>query len=168
MANRPPCSVNQSEPSGPLMMSHGALSGSSRGNSRNVPAVVTRPILLPLFSVNQGALSLTGTIQMGLLLAVGITYSVKTPAVVIRPILLACASVNHKAPSDPLTMANGALLAVGMLYSMIGCAPWSGCKRADAMQRHTGTTMRRGREPGRCIRFAKCTKSHEESPYKTS
>ena len=76
------------------------------------PAVVMRPILLPLNSVNHSAPSGPAVMPKGSLPAVGIGNSVITPAVVMRPILLALRSVNHSAPSGPAVMPAGKLLAV--------------------------------------------------------
>src|SRR5919109_2981219 len=80
----------------------------------------SRPILLPVFSVNQSALSAPGAIPSGSLAPVGIVNSLVTaPAVVIRPILLASASVNQSAPSEPATIPEGPLAAVGIVNSVI-------------------------------------------------
>lgn len=69
--------------------------------SVNVPAVVTRRILLPIPSANYNAPSDPAAMPTGTLREVGIAYSVIVPAVVIRPILFAPGSVNHSAPSGP-------------------------------------------------------------------
>ena len=58
------------------------------GNSVMTPAVVIRPILLPLLSVNQRLPSGPAVMPRGTASGVGIGNSVTTPAVVIRPILL--------------------------------------------------------------------------------
>ena len=50
-----PNSVNQSAPSGPVVISFGALNGVGVGYSVIVPSVVIRPILWPFSSVNQSA-----------------------------------------------------------------------------------------------------------------
>src|SRR5450755_3977747 len=50
-----PCSVNHSNPAGPLMISQGVLPGLGSGYSVNDPCVVMRPILFPSISVNQSA-----------------------------------------------------------------------------------------------------------------
>src|ERR1700757_175033 len=93
--------------------------------SVNDPAVVTRPILFPAFSVNQSALSGPRAIPRGPLLAVGIVNSlVTTPVGVIRPILLGLFSVTHRAPSEsgPAAMPQGRLLPVGALNSVMAPA----------------------------------------------
>jgi hypothetical protein len=73
------------------------------------PAVVMRPILLPVFSANHSAPSGPTVMPKGWLLAVGIGNSVITSAVVMRPILLPKVSVNHSAPSGPTVMPKGPL-----------------------------------------------------------
>src|ERR1039457_499022 len=76
----PPCSVNQSAPPGPLMMSQGSLAGVGSGNSVNDPRVVMRPILFPAISVNQSAPSGPGMMAKGRLDLVGTLYSMITCA----------------------------------------------------------------------------------------
>src|SRR5258708_34975930 len=84
-------------------------------NSEKVPAVVTRPILLPFSSVNHRAPSGPAVIPWGVLLAVGMMNSLTTPAVVIRPILLPAGPlmVNHTALSGPAPMAWELLVVAG-------------------------------------------------------
>src|ERR1700686_1284055 len=83
-------------------------------NSLIRPAVVIRPILFALLSVNQRLPSKPAVIDLGALFAVVVANSVIVPAVVIRPILLAPCSANHSAPSTPAVMPKGWLLAVGI------------------------------------------------------
>jgi hypothetical protein len=71
------------------------------------PAVVIRPILLVLPSVNHSAPSGPAVIALPPMLAVGVGYSEIVPAVVIRPMLSPCCSVNHSAPSGPAVMPRG-------------------------------------------------------------
>ena len=71
----PEYSVNQSAPSGPLVMPSGKLFSVGMGYSVSAPAVVMRPILSPLNSVNQSAPSGPGATQFGPLDAVGTAYS---------------------------------------------------------------------------------------------
>src|SRR5579864_3983507 len=70
-------SVNQSAPSGPVVMPLGLEEGVSTGYSMITPAVVMRPIL-PTPSVNQSAPSGPAVIATVKLEGVGIGYSVKT------------------------------------------------------------------------------------------
>src|ERR1700720_2058491 len=100
-------SVNQSAPSGPVVMPAGPLTGVGTTYSVNVPLVLRRPILLPVFSVNHSARSGPSEILPRPLMGVGTSYSVSIPFMVIRPILLAALSVNHRAPSAPVVMPSG-------------------------------------------------------------
>jgi len=77
------------------------------GNSLNVPVVVMRPMLLPLDSVNQSALSGPEVIALGPDEEVGMGNSVMLPFVVMRPILLVLSSVNQRALSGPVMMPAG-------------------------------------------------------------
>src|SRR5712691_681108 len=77
-------SVNQRLPSGPAVMSKLRVV-ESKGNSVITPAVVMRPILPAPNSVNQSAPSEPAAIPSGVLLEVGMEYSVTVPAVVTRP-----------------------------------------------------------------------------------
>jgi len=65
------------------------------------PEVVIFPIVLAACSVNHSAPSGPAAIPIGVLLLVGIAYSVKDPSVVILPICPLDSSVNHSAPSPP-------------------------------------------------------------------
>lgn len=120
--------LNQSALSGPAVMPLGTLPkphppgvqtgpGSGMAYSMMVPAVVIRPILLPLPSVNHNAPSGPAVMPAGELFAVGTGYSVITPAVVIRPILPPF-SVNQSAPSGPAVIPVGPLFGVGKGYSV--------------------------------------------------
>src|SRR2546430_14184551 len=62
---------------------------------------------------------------MGLLLAVGIGYSVMAPDGVILPTLFPMSSVNQTLPSRPAAMPNGKLLGVGIAYSVT--SPTAAC-----------------------------------------
>ena len=86
------------------------LTAGCRGRALvTTPAVVMRPILLPLISVNQRLPSGPAVMKRGPLLLVVIGKSfVIAPAVVIRPILLVPFSVNHSAPSGPAVIPQGA------------------------------------------------------------
>jgi hypothetical protein len=83
------------------------------GNSFVItPAVVIRPILSALDSVNQSTPSDPGAIPARPELAVGTIVSVMIPPGVMRPILFALASMNQVAPSGPRVICVGELLAV--------------------------------------------------------
>ncbi len=86
-------------------------------NSVMTPALVIRPILLALLSVNQRLPSDPAAMAFGPL-AAPIENSVMTPAVVIRPILLPLLSVNQRFPSGPAAMPYGKLPAVGIVNSV--------------------------------------------------
>src|SRR5258708_5241346 len=88
------------------------------GNSEKVPAVVTRPILLPALSTNHRLPSGPVVIPRRAPFAVGTANSVTTPAVVIRPILLVF-SVNHSAPSGPVVMKSGPPAGSGRTNSVM-------------------------------------------------
>ena len=88
-------------------------------NSVMLPAVVIRPILFPLFSVNQRLLSGPTAMLAGLLAAVGIVNSLEPPAVVMRPILFVAYSVNQRLPSGPFAIPEGWLAADGIANSVI-------------------------------------------------
>ena len=60
-----------------------------------------RPILLPLYSVNQRLPSGPAENPAGLLLPVGTENSEMIPAGVMRPILLPVSSENQRLPSGP-------------------------------------------------------------------
>src|SRR6266496_3256808 len=81
-------SVNHRLPSGPAVMSKLRVV-EGKGNSVKTPAVVILPILLAPDSLNQRLPSAPAAIPSGVLLEVGMEYSVTAPAVVTRPILLA-------------------------------------------------------------------------------
>ena len=72
--------VNHRAPSTPTAMFKGELIPAGSANSVITPAVVIRPILAPVYSVNQIAPSGPVTIPIGPLLAVGTVYSVKVDA----------------------------------------------------------------------------------------
>ena len=76
----PADSVNQSAPSGPVMIQTGTLLGVGIWNSVMTPAVVIRPILPAPYSVNQSAPSRPGVIPKGWLLGVGIARRAKRMA----------------------------------------------------------------------------------------
>ena len=77
------------------------------------PAGAIRPILFPVFSVNQRLPSDPAAIPEGPLSAVGIGNSVRTPAGVSRPIFPACCSVNQRFPSAPAMMPDGSVGVIG-------------------------------------------------------
>src|SRR5262249_30471392 len=83
------------------------------------PLVVMRPILLPLFSVNQRLPSGPDVIANGWLLTVGTINSVMAPFVVMRAILSVACSVNQRLPSGPDVICWGLLPDVGTMYSVI-------------------------------------------------
>jgi hypothetical protein len=89
------------------------------GTAVSVMGADTRPILLPLDSVNHSAPSGPAATPLGALDAVGTAISEMTPAVVIRPMLLPNCSTNHSAPSGPAAIDSGALAAVGTAYSLV-------------------------------------------------
>src|SRR5438128_1263642 len=76
---------------------------------------LTRPIWLPLYSVNQRLPSESTVMPPGTLLLVGMTNSVMVPVGVIRPMLLPAAlySVNQRLPSGPRVISLGPLPLVG-------------------------------------------------------
>src|SRR5579885_433410 len=126
----PTQSVNQRLPSGPAVMSQGALSGrpSALGtaNSVMVPLGVMRPILLPpmqnpfesrAHSVNQRLPSGPAVMPKDPLLGVGRANSVMVPLGVMRPIWWPGYSVNQRLPSGPAVMRQGPLLGVGTANS---------------------------------------------------
>jgi hypothetical protein len=88
-------------------MTNAPLEGVGTRYSLIAPAVVIRPILLPLASVNQSAPSGPAVMLSNPLDDVGTGYSLSAPAVVIRPILLPKYSGNQSAPSGPATMLSG-------------------------------------------------------------
>ncbi len=72
------------------------------------PAVVMRPILFPMISVNHRAPSGPAQMLMGTPGLLGTAYSsVTTGPEVARPILLAADSQNHRAPSGPVQIPSG-------------------------------------------------------------
>src|SRR5207249_10292819 len=82
------------------------------GRAVIAPAGVTRPILLPLSSVNQRLPSGPTVMARGPLRGAGLGSggnSVTTPAGVICAILLPKNSVNQRLPSRPAVMAKGPL-----------------------------------------------------------
>lgn len=81
-------------------------------------AGVTLATWFPLFSVIQRLPSGPAVIPLGLLLAVGIEYSVEEPALVTEATLLVAPSVNQRFPSGPSVMRLGLLDAVGIVYSV--------------------------------------------------
>jgi hypothetical protein len=122
-----PDSVNQSLPSGPAVMSEGAVSFGSASSLTIVPLVPIRPIQL-LGPVPSGAGGSNSVNQMaapgpqpgpqaipsgGPLVG---PYWLITPDVVIAPILLRPGSVNQSRPSGPVTMSSGSAgeLSAGM------------------------------------------------------
>ena len=119
-------SVNQSRPSGPVVMSpglHPFKPYSWPYSSREVPSSVIRPILFVPFSVNQIAPSGPTVIPSGALPG-GSSHSLQTGGFpgVSRPTLggLAPNSVNHRFPSGPAVISAGALGTVGIWYSRDG------------------------------------------------
>src|SRR5437016_5441485 len=100
----PLLSVNQTLPSGPVVMPAGELDAVGMVTSVTDPDRVMRPTLLVPMSVNHRPLpSGPAPIWVALLPALGRVHSVATPAVVMRPILRP--SVNHRLPSGPVVMA---------------------------------------------------------------
>ena len=82
--------VNQRAPSiDPVVMLPRPLAGVGTVYSLKVPALVIRPILLVVLSVNHTAPSGPAVMPVSPLSEVGTVYSLKTPAVVMRPILFA-------------------------------------------------------------------------------
>src|ERR1700690_4010358 len=79
MRPKPRLLVNHKAPSGPAMIPDGPVTW---GYSVMAPAVVIRPILLPLSSVNHKAPSGPATISSAKAPGVGIGYSVTAPLVV--------------------------------------------------------------------------------------
>src|SRR5215469_5338807 len=119
----PSRSVNQTLPSGPPVISHGAARGVGTGNSLSTPSGVMRPIRFPGISVNHRFPSGPAVITRGCPPAVT-GYSVTAPVDgTSRPIAPAAAvvrcSVNHTLPSDPTATELGLLDAVGTGYSVI-------------------------------------------------
>src|SRR6516165_6739359 len=76
-----------------------------------------RPTLLPASSVNQRLPSTPAAMPKGMLLWVGMGYSVTAPAGVTRPTLLPANSVNQRLPSGPAVIPSGWLLGVGIVDS---------------------------------------------------
>src|SRR5208337_3807211 len=105
------------------MTTGSVIVGSSESGLIVRPAeeTVTRPILLPLSSVNQRLPSGPAVISTGVLPGVGIAYSAMMPAGVIRPIRLALLSVNQRLPSGPAVISTGSLLGIGPLM-VVGIA----------------------------------------------
>src|ERR687887_450857 len=104
-----PRSVNHMLPSGPAVMSNGALPVGS-GNSVTAPAGVIRPIRSPARSVNQRFPSGPAAIRVGAAAGVGRRKIWIRPVVaLILPIRSAPASVNHTAPSGPAVIPRGPL-----------------------------------------------------------
>src|SRR4051812_11350121 len=93
--------VNQSAPSGPVVIAAGALIVAPP-KFVTTPAVVIRPIEFPprLF-VNHSAPSGPLVIPIGLWTVASLKV-VTTPAVVMRPIEAGYPFVNHNAPSGPV------------------------------------------------------------------
>ena len=83
------------------------LSAPGSAYSVITPAVVIRPILLPLDSVNHSAPSGPAVMSARNASGVGSGYSVSWPSLVSRPIALPRSSLNHSAPSEPSTMSVG-------------------------------------------------------------
>jgi hypothetical protein len=83
----------------PAVILRGSLAAMGTANSVITPAVVMRPMLLPLRSVNQRLPSAPTVIPSGKLFADGVANSVTAPANVMRPILPVPASPNRNAPS---------------------------------------------------------------------
>jgi hypothetical protein len=98
-------SVNQSAPSGPVVMMLGVLFGVGITYSVIAPAVVMRPILFCDGSVNHNAPSGPATIPLEPV-PEAIGYRVIVPEVVIRP-TLEMLSENHKEPSGPAAISLG-------------------------------------------------------------
>jgi hypothetical protein len=76
-------SMNQSAPSGPVVMPPGALPGVAIGNSVNSPPVVKRPIWLAWDSVNHSGPSGPVVMAVGTAPGVGTANSVMAP--LVRP-----------------------------------------------------------------------------------
>src|SRR5215472_4436950 len=118
----PSRSVNQTLPSGPAVISHGAARRVGTGNSVSKPPGVMRPIRFPGISVNHRFPSGPAVITRGCPPALT-GYSVTAPVDgTSRPIAPAAAvvrcSVNHTLPSDPTATELGLLDAVGTGYSV--------------------------------------------------
>src|SRR2546425_7392711 len=95
-----PKAVNQSAPSGPVVISLGRLPAPGTWNSLTLPAVVMRPISPPR-STNQSAPSGPAVIPNGEAPEVGMGNSLQLPPVVTRPVLLPLTSVDPSAPAQP-------------------------------------------------------------------
>src|SRR5262245_30883171 len=122
-------SVNQTAPSGPVVMPFGPLTAVGTGYSVKAPAGMMRPILLLAFSVNQIAPSSPRVMPSGSGLVVGIVNSVTTPAGVIRPIF-PVRSAYQTFPSDPQARSSGSdVPGIGYSTSICGGAspPMTNC-----------------------------------------
>src|SRR5436853_224975 len=90
------------------------------GYSVTTPAVVTLATLSTQpVSVNQTFPSGPAVMPHGVLLAVGMGYSVKAPDVATFATLFPLYSVNQRLPSGPAAISCGMLLAVGTWYSVV-------------------------------------------------
>ena len=67
--------MNQSLPSGPVMIPKGTLNGVGTAYSDIAPLMVIRPMLLPPSSVNHRFLSAPAVMPCGRLFGVGMGYS---------------------------------------------------------------------------------------------
>src|SRR5437763_1797773 len=103
-------------PSGPAAMPNGNDDRVGIGNSVIAPAVVIRPILLPLSSVNQRLPSAPAGAPRTWPVAVGMGKVLTLPDVVIRPTsappLAPPAPVNHRASSGPAAISVRAAASV--------------------------------------------------------
>jgi hypothetical protein len=99
----------------------GWLLGVVTGNSSTIPEVVSRPILLPLNSVNHKFPSGPAVMPVSALVGVmtGKSVIVFGLFVRMRPTRFAVCSVNHMLPSDPAAMPDGPLGLVGKAKSVI-------------------------------------------------
>src|SRR5260370_4625330 len=113
-----PLSVNQSAPSGPVVMYWEEPPAVGTGNSETHPAVVMRSIWLASSRVNQSAPSGPVVILLKASPDVGVGNSVIAPAVVMRP-TLPVPSTNHSAPSGPVVMPEWKLFGVGIENAVI-------------------------------------------------
>src|SRR5436190_219063 len=86
---------------------------------QSVASMQMRPMLFPVYSVNQNAPSRPDTMPWGPEMAVGMGYSVMLPFGKMRPIWFALNSANHIAPSGPHVMPRGVEPRVGMGYSVM-------------------------------------------------
>src|SRR5439155_3512375 len=105
----PPSSVNQSAPSGPVVIQVTSRTVLPTGNSVMWPRLVTRPIvsfpgLAYQSAPSEPTVSPSGPCGYPQSVHAGTSNSVMSPLVVIRPIPRPDDSLNQSAPSGPLTI----------------------------------------------------------------